>query len=73
MAKTLTLEPTAAEAAELQAQIGYYLNETKRLNEQMAQDQERIDMLKAESRAITAETRVLMENLQGTLVELSAA
>jgi len=73
MAETMTLKPSAAEAAELQAQISHYLTEMKSLNEQMARDQERIDMLKSESRAITAETRVLMENLQTTLSEMSAA
>jgi len=73
MAETMTLEPTAAEAAELQAQIGHHLTEMKRLNEQMAHDQERIDTLKSESRAITAETRVLMEGLQNALSEMSAA
>ena len=73
MAETMTLEPNAAEAAELQAQISHPLTEMKSLNEQMARDQERIDMLKSESRAITAETRVLMENLQTTLSEMSAA
>ena len=73
MAETMTLEPSAAEAAELQAQISHPLTEMKSLNEQMARDQERIDMLKSESRAITAETRVLMENLQTTLSEMSAA
>jgi hypothetical protein len=73
MAETMTLEPTAAESAELQAQISHYLAEMKSLNEQMARDQERIDMLKSESRVITAETRVLMEGLQVALSELSAA
>ena len=73
MAETMTLELSAAEAAELQAQISHPLTEMKSLDEQMARDQERIDMLKSESRAITAETRVLMENLQTTLSEMSAA
>ncbi len=73
MAETMTLEPTAAEAAELQAQISHYLTEMKRLNEQMARDQERIDTLKGESRVITAETRVLMAGLQSALSEMSAA
>ncbi len=72
MAETMILEPTAAEAAELQAQISHYLTEMKRLNEQMARDQERIDTLKGESRVITAETRVLMEGLQSALSEMSA-
>ena len=69
----MILEPTAKEATELQAQISHYLTETKRLNEQMARDQERIDTLKAETRVITAETRVLMGGLQDTLAEMSAA
>jgi len=73
MAETMTLEPNAAEAAELQAQISHYSTEMKSLNEQMARDQERIDTLKSESRVITAETRVLMDNPQTTLSEMSAA
>lgn len=73
MAETMTLEPTAAEAAELQAQISHYLTEMRCLNEQMARDQERLDALKGESRVIAAETRVLMESLQGVLSQLSAA
>ncbi len=73
MAETMTLELTAAESAELQAQIDHYLTEMRRLNEQMARDQERIDTLKDESRVIMAETRVLMEGLQRALSEMSAA
>ncbi len=73
MAEIMTLEPTAEEAAELQAQIGLCLTDMKHLNEQMARDQERIDALKAESRVIVAETRVLMESLQSTLSEMSTA
>ena len=73
MAEAASLEPTAEEAAELRVQIGHYLTEMKRLNDHMARDQERIEALKSESRVITAETRVLMESLQGTLSELRAA
>ena len=73
MAETMTSEPTAAEAAELQTQISHYLTEMKRLNEQMARDQERIDILKGESQVIKAETRVLMDGLQIALSEMSAA
>ncbi len=73
MAETMVLEPTAEEAAELQAQIGHCLTEMKHLHEQMAHDQERIDTLKAESRVIAAGTRVLMESLQNTLSEMGAA
>ena len=73
MADTMIWEPTAAEAAEFQGQINHYLTEMQRLNEQMTRDQERIDALKGESRMIAAETRVLMETLQGTLSEMSAA
>ena len=73
MADTMVLEPTTEEAAELQAQISHYLTAMKHLHEQMAQDQKRIDMLKAESRVIAAGTRVLMESLQNTLSEMGAA
>jgi hypothetical protein len=73
MADTMTLEPTVKEATELQAEISYYLTEMGHLNELMAQDQKRIDALKVETRVIAVETRLLMESLQGTLRELSAA
>jgi len=73
MTEAVSLEPTVEEAAELRFQMGYYLTEMKRLNDQMARDQEQIEALKSESRVITAETRVLMESLQGTLSELRAA
>ncbi len=72
MAEIMTLEPTAAEVAELQAQINHYLTEMLHLNEQMARDQKQIDTLRAESQVIAAETRVLMGNLQGTISEMSA-
>ncbi len=73
MADTLTSEPTAKEAAELQADITHYLTEMRQLNELMAQDQKRIDALKVETREIAGETRLMLESLQGTLQELSAA
>ena len=72
MAEIMTLEPTATESAELQAQINHYLTEMRRLNEQMAHDQELIDSLRAESQVIATETRGLMKSLQGTLAEMSA-
>ncbi len=73
MADTMALEPTAKEAAELQAEITYYMAEMRQLNELMAQDQARINALKAETREIAGETRLMLESLQGTLQELSAA
>jgi len=73
MAKAITLEPTVKEATELQAQISHYLIEAKRLGEQMARDQGRIDTLKDESRVIAVETRVLVESLRQTLSRMSAA
>lgn len=73
MADAMTLEPTAKEAAELQAEMSHYLTEMRQLNELMAQDQARIDTLKAETREIAGETRLMLERLQGTLQELSAA
>ena len=72
MADTMTLEPTAKEAAELQAEMTHYLSEMRQLNELMAQDQARINALKAETREIAGETRLMLESLQGTLQELSA-
>ena len=72
MADTMTLEPTAKEAAELQAEMTHYLAEMRQLNELMAQDQARINTLKAETREIAGETRLMLESLQATLQELSA-
>ena len=72
MADTMTLEPTAKEAAELQAEITHYLAEMSQLNELMAQDQARIDVLKVETREIAGETHSMLANLQKTLQELSA-
>ena len=70
MADAMTLEPTAKEAAELQAEMTHYLSEMRQLNELMAQDQARINTLKAETREIAGETRLMLESLQGTLQEL---
>ena len=72
MAEAMMLEPTAKEAAELQAEMTHYLSEMRQLNELMAQDQARINALKAETREIAGETRLMLESLQGTLQELSA-
>lgn len=60
MADAMTLEPTAKEAAELQAEISHYLAEMHQLNELMAQGQKRIDALKVETREIVGETRLLL-------------
>ena len=72
MADTMTLEPTAKEAAELRAEIAHYLAEMGHLNELMAQDQARIDTLKEETREIAGETRLMLAYLQATLQELGA-
>ena len=54
MNKNITLEPTADEAAEIQEAIQRLLAEIKHANEQMTKDQQEIDQMRAETRAILA-------------------
>ncbi len=51
MSKNVTLEPTADEAADIQAAVTELLAEMKRANEKMDSDQREIDRLKAQTRA----------------------
>jgi hypothetical protein len=55
-------QPTP-EMVEFEAEIDRYLAEMQRLNELMRQDQAEIDRLKAETRAMQAETRAILERL----------
>jgi hypothetical protein len=64
MSKSVTLEPTASEAIELNALMEYFLAEGKRLAEQSQRDQEKIDILKQETRLIASETRAALDDLQ---------
>ena len=57
MSKDITLEPTAEEAAQIEAASKELLAEIKRANDQMASDQQEIDRLKAETRAILAKLK----------------
>ncbi len=57
MSKDITLEPTAEEAAQIEAASKELLAEIKRANDQMARDQQEIDRLKAETRAILAKLK----------------
>ena len=54
MSKNITLEPTADEAAEIQEAIQRLLAEIEHANEQMTKDQQEIDQMRAETRAILA-------------------
>ena len=54
MSKNLTLEPTADEAAQIQAAVEELLSQVKRANDEMAEDQREIEKLKAQTRAILA-------------------
>jgi uncharacterized protein YlxW (UPF0749 family) len=51
MSKNVPLEPTADEAADIQAAVTELLAEMKRANEKMDSDQREIDRLKAQTRA----------------------
>ena len=57
MSKDITLEPTAEEAAQIEAASKELLAEIKRANNQMTSDQQEIDRLKAETRAILAKLK----------------
>ena len=52
MSKNLTLEPTADEAAQIEAAVEELLSQVKRANDEMAEDQREIEKLKAQTRAI---------------------
>jgi len=58
MSKGVTLEPTAEEAAQIEATAKELLAEIKRANDQMASDQQEIDRLKRQTRAILAKLKV---------------
>ncbi len=57
MSKGVTLEPTAEEAAQIEAAAKELLAEIKHANDQMASDQQEIDRLKAQTRAILAKLK----------------
>ena len=51
MSKEITLEPTAEEAADIEAAVERLVAEIKRANEKMESDQREIERLKAHTRA----------------------
>ena len=51
MSKEITLEPTAEEAADIEAAVKRLVAEIKRANEKMESDQREIERLKAHTRA----------------------
>ena len=57
MSKDITLEPTAEEAAQIEAASKELLAEIKRANDQMASDQQEIDRLKTQTRATLAKLK----------------
>ncbi len=57
MSKDITIEPTAEEAAQIEAATKELLAEIKRANDQMANDQQEIDRLKTQTRAILAKLK----------------
>lgn len=57
MSKDITIEPTAEEAAQIEAASKELLAEIKRANDQMASDQQEIDRLKTQTRAILAKLK----------------
>lgn len=60
MAKTLTFEFPESDVAELET----ILMKMQRANEQMKRDQEEIDNLKMETRAIATQTQGILEQLE---------
>lgn len=55
MDKTIKMEVSAAEAAQIQTQIHEYITEMQQANERIKKDQEEIDLLKAKTRTTLAE------------------
>jgi hypothetical protein len=55
MDKTIKMEISATEAAEIQTQIHEYIAEMQQANERIKKDQEEIDLLKTRTRATLAE------------------
>jgi hypothetical protein len=51
MSEDIVLEPTAGEAADIEAAVKALVTEMKRANEKMESDQREIDRLKAQTRA----------------------
>ena len=58
MSKNLTLEPTADEAAQIEAAIKELLSQIKSANAEMAKDQREIEELKRQTQAILAKLKV---------------
>jgi hypothetical protein len=73
MDNSLSLEPTAEEAAQFQDFLRQGLAEMDRLFELMAQDQEEIDRLAASTHVTLSEIRVISERTNAILATLRAA
>ncbi len=61
MSKTLTLEPTAEDASELQAAIDRCIAEMKQLRKKMRKDQAEIEESAAETRQILSDLTATMK------------
>ncbi len=57
MSKNLALEPTAAEAAQIEAAIKELLAQIRSANEEMMRDQREIEALKAQTRGMLAKLK----------------
>lgn len=57
MSKNLALEPTAAEAAQIEAAIKELLAQIRSANEEMTRDQREIEVLKAQTRGMLAKLK----------------
>ncbi len=57
MSKNLALEPTAAEAAQIEAVIKELLAQIRSANEEMTRDQQEIEVLKAQTRGMLAKLK----------------
>ena len=64
MQKIVKIEVSADEATQVQNALDAYMLEMEHASERMKKDQEEIDRLKEETKAIAVETGVLLAELQ---------
>ena len=64
MQKIVKIEVSADEAAQVQNALDAYILEMEHASERMKKDQEEIDRLKEETKAIAVETGVLLAELK---------
>lgn len=67
---TILHEPTTEEAVHIKYVINQYLEEMRRLNVLMDDDQAQIETLRAETRMIANQTRISLVSLRDSLAKL---